>query len=181
MCQKTHTYKWKLIQCFLISIFNFSVCIPLFRWLFRFCRICPGRFLAENSIFIMLATILAGFEISLAKDPASGKEIPIIPKILSGFIRCVTYICMLYQSCWIPLFLYFDVSRGKKTDSGSSFFLLLLYAYTVSQHHLSAIFGHCLRAKLGSSRPVRRRRRIECSLSFYSSSIHFWFLLYLSI
>jgi len=37
--------------------------------------ICPGRYLAENSLFIAVATILQLFDISPAKD-SSGKDVP---------------------------------------------------------------------------------------------------------
>ncbi|THU89922.1 cytochrome P450 [Dendrothele bispora CBS 962.96] len=48
-------------------------------------RICPGMYLAENSMFITVATILSAFQISKVFDPQSGKEI--VPEVeYDGFI-----------------------------------------------------------------------------------------------
>ncbi|KAK0449604.1 cytochrome P450 [Desarmillaria tabescens] len=38
-------------------------------------RICPGMHLAENSVFLAIATLLAVFNISKAMDPVTGEEI----------------------------------------------------------------------------------------------------------
>lgn len=38
-------------------------------------RICPGRILAENALFITIAQTLAVFNITKAVDPIAGKEI----------------------------------------------------------------------------------------------------------
>ncbi|KAF5353955.1 hypothetical protein D9756_007034 [Leucocoprinus leucothites] len=48
-------------------------------------RICPGRFLAENSMFILISHILSVYDIrpSLDKD---GKEIPIKPEMTNGML-----------------------------------------------------------------------------------------------
>ena len=54
----------------------------------RYCSICPGRHLAEDSIFIVVASILKMYTISLAKD-AEGNEIPVVPRFTSGFISLV--------------------------------------------------------------------------------------------
>jgi len=52
----------------------------------RICSICPGMYLAENSLFIAAATILFIFQISKATDPENGREI--VPEIeYDGFIR----------------------------------------------------------------------------------------------
>ena len=51
-------------------------------------RICPGRHLAEDIIFIVVASILKTYTISLAKD-AKGNEIPVVPGFSSGFISSV--------------------------------------------------------------------------------------------
>ncbi|KAF8592280.1 cytochrome P450 [Ramaria rubella] len=48
-------------------------------------RICPGRYLAENTIFIAVSSILTLFTISHAKD-ADGKDIPIDVSFTSGAI-----------------------------------------------------------------------------------------------
>ncbi|KAF8586653.1 cytochrome P450 [Ramaria rubella] len=48
-------------------------------------RVCPGRFLADNSVFIGVASILQVFNITPAKD-TSGKEITVEPLFTSGFL-----------------------------------------------------------------------------------------------
>ena len=51
----------------------------------NFYRICPGLYLAENSLFLATATILYVFNISKAKD---GNGAEIIPPIeYDGFVR----------------------------------------------------------------------------------------------
>lgn len=50
-------------------------------------RICPGMFLALNSIFIGIATLLYIFDISKARDE-NGDEIEPVPDF-RGFIRQV--------------------------------------------------------------------------------------------
>jgi cytochrome P450 len=52
-------------------------------------RLCPGRLLAMNSLFIMVSYILASFEIAKDMD-ADRNEIPIQPKYRDGLIRCVS-------------------------------------------------------------------------------------------
>ncbi|KIJ47084.1 hypothetical protein M422DRAFT_164403, partial [Sphaerobolus stellatus SS14] len=47
-------------------------------------RICPGRYMAINSVFLAIASILQVFEISKARDE-SGKEISIDTEFTSGF------------------------------------------------------------------------------------------------
>jgi len=47
-------------------------------------RICPGRYMAENSLFIAIASILQVFEISPAID-SNEKEIPLKYEFTSGF------------------------------------------------------------------------------------------------
>ncbi|KAF8515735.1 cytochrome P450 [Gautieria morchelliformis] len=51
-------------------------------------RICPGRYLADNTIYIATSTILKLFNISPAKE-ANGTEIPIDVTFTSGTISCV--------------------------------------------------------------------------------------------
>lgn len=52
---------------------------------FYLCRICPGLYLADNSIFLAVATMLAVINITKARDE-QGKEI--IPDVdYRGFIR----------------------------------------------------------------------------------------------
>ena len=48
-------------------------------------RICPGRYMADNSVFIAIAFILKVFDIIPARD-SDGKEIPVIPAFTSGFM-----------------------------------------------------------------------------------------------
>jgi hypothetical protein len=52
------------------------------------CRLCPGKNLGENSIFIMIASMLAAFTISKELDEY-GKEIEPNPTFTSGIVRCV--------------------------------------------------------------------------------------------
>ncbi|KAF8513291.1 cytochrome P450 [Gautieria morchelliformis] len=47
-------------------------------------RICPGRYMANNSMFIAVASILHVSDIAPARD-SSGKEIPINKAFTSGF------------------------------------------------------------------------------------------------
>ncbi|OJT10986.1 O-methylsterigmatocystin oxidoreductase [Trametes pubescens] len=50
-------------------------------WAFGFARrICPGRYLAENSVFILIATILAMFDISLPDG------VELTPKFTKGLV-----------------------------------------------------------------------------------------------
>ncbi|KAF8588294.1 cytochrome P450 [Ramaria rubella] len=48
-------------------------------------RICPGRYMADNSVFIAVASILHVFHISHATDN-NGKEIPVKPAYKSGIV-----------------------------------------------------------------------------------------------
>ncbi|KAF8513269.1 cytochrome P450, partial [Gautieria morchelliformis] len=48
-------------------------------------RICPGRYLADNSVFIAVASILKVFDITLARDSRTGEEIPVSKAFTSGF------------------------------------------------------------------------------------------------
>ncbi|KXN89170.1 O-methylsterigmatocystin oxidoreductase [Leucoagaricus sp. SymC.cos] len=48
-------------------------------------RICPGRFLADNSLFILISHILSVYNISPALDK-NDKEIKIIPEMTSGLL-----------------------------------------------------------------------------------------------
>jgi len=55
-------------------------------------RICPGRYMAENSLFITITSILQVFEISPATD-GSGREIPVKSEFTSGFTLYVNALC----------------------------------------------------------------------------------------
>ncbi|KAF8583927.1 cytochrome P450 [Ramaria rubella] len=48
-------------------------------------RICPGRYFADNTIFIAIASILAVFEITPAKDN-NGNDIVVEPRFTSEFL-----------------------------------------------------------------------------------------------
>ncbi|KIJ44626.1 hypothetical protein M422DRAFT_167941, partial [Sphaerobolus stellatus SS14] len=52
-------------------------------------RICSGRHMAMNSVFLAIASILQVFEISKERD-GSGKEIPVVAEFCSGLISSVT-------------------------------------------------------------------------------------------
>jgi hypothetical protein len=58
--------------------------------------ICPGRYLAENTIFLAVCCILKLFNVSHAKD-ASGAEIPIDVRFTSVF--CLSQTFFYYSHC----------------------------------------------------------------------------------
>lgn len=59
-------------------------------------RICPGRILAENALFITIALTLAVFKITKAVDPISGKEVDPNVKFEPGVIsRPASYGCRM--------------------------------------------------------------------------------------
>jgi len=62
--------------------------------LILFHRICPGLFLADNSIFLAIATMLYVFHISKANDQHSAEITPAIE--YDGFIR---YLCTPQLTC----------------------------------------------------------------------------------
>lgn len=55
-------------------------------------RICPGRELAQASIFVACATLLALFDVRRAKDEY-GREVEVKVEYSSGLLRCV---CLLF-------------------------------------------------------------------------------------
>jgi len=58
-------------------------------------RICPGRYMAENSIFIAIASILHMFNISKAVDE-DGNPIPVEACWVPGFtVRLETFKCSI--------------------------------------------------------------------------------------
>jgi hypothetical protein len=74
-----------------------------------FDRACPGRQLAEATLFISIASLAAVFDISLAKD-ADGQEVPVSSDFTSGFARSVYRLhqrdrplIMLYSNSRQPL------------------------------------------------------------------------------
>jgi cytochrome P450 len=48
-------------------------------------RVCPGKHMARSSVWIAIASILAAFEITPARDE-NGAEIPISEEYTSGFV-----------------------------------------------------------------------------------------------
>ncbi|KAF8576736.1 cytochrome P450 [Ramaria rubella] len=48
-------------------------------------RICPGRYMADNSVFIAVASVLKAFNITPARD-VDGNEIPVKAAFTSGFM-----------------------------------------------------------------------------------------------
>ncbi|KAF5354017.1 hypothetical protein D9756_007058 [Leucocoprinus leucothites] len=54
-------------------------------------RICPGRYFAENSIFILISHLLAVYDIRPGLDK-DGKEIPIKPEMTNGILSYVSVI-----------------------------------------------------------------------------------------
>jgi hypothetical protein len=53
-------------------------------------RICSGRYMAEHSLFIAIASILQVFDILPATD-SSGKEKPVEYELSSGAFVCVVF------------------------------------------------------------------------------------------
>ncbi|KAF8507777.1 cytochrome P450 [Gautieria morchelliformis] len=60
-------------------------------------RICPGRHLADNSVFIAVASILKVFDITPARDSSTGEEIPVRQSFTSGFFSYPEpFICSIW-------------------------------------------------------------------------------------
>ncbi|KAF9817416.1 hypothetical protein IEO21_03470 [Rhodonia placenta] len=53
-------------------------------------RICPGRYLADATIWLAVANILATMDIQTACDPFGQKIVP-IPSFKSGMLRHVAF------------------------------------------------------------------------------------------
>lgn len=49
-------------------------------------RLCPGMHLSNQTLWIMVASVLALFDISKAKD-AQGVEVPVYAKFTTGLVR----------------------------------------------------------------------------------------------
>ncbi|KAF8490208.1 cytochrome P450 [Gautieria morchelliformis] len=59
-------------------------------------RVCPGRHLADNSVFIAVASILKVFDITPARDCSTGEEIPVSKAFTSGlFSYPEPFICSI--------------------------------------------------------------------------------------
>jgi hypothetical protein len=59
-------------------------------------RICPGRFLSQHSMFILISHILTVYNIRPALDK-DGNEIEIIPTMTNGFISYVHLMLQLFN------------------------------------------------------------------------------------
>ena len=59
-------------------------------------RICPGRFLADVSLWLSMATILATLDLGKAKDK-DGKEIDFVPKPKVIFAQYVNFSRFLFH------------------------------------------------------------------------------------
>lgn len=51
-------------------------------------RICPGRFMAHESLWITMATVLAAFDVGKAKD-TDGKDATPAAECIPGFMWCM--------------------------------------------------------------------------------------------
>lgn len=77
-------------------------------------RACPGRQLAEASLFIIVASLAAVFDIKPAKD-ASGQEVPVRDEFTSGFVRFV--VCLYYENrCLIAPYILGKWTSWKGQD-----------------------------------------------------------------
>ncbi|KAF8478751.1 cytochrome P450 [Gautieria morchelliformis] len=71
-------------------------------------RICPGRYMADNSVFIAIASILKVFDITPARD-GSGNEIPVLAAFTSGFMsHPETFQCEFKTRSEVAKSLIFD-------------------------------------------------------------------------
>lgn len=52
-------------------------------------RICPGRFFADSTVWLTIATVFAVFDLRPYVDPGSKKEMPLEISFTSGFSRFV--------------------------------------------------------------------------------------------
>jgi hypothetical protein len=59
-------------------------------------RICPGRFLSQHSMFILIAHILTVYNIRPPLD-TDGNEIEMIPRMTSGFLWYVHLMLELFN------------------------------------------------------------------------------------
>jgi hypothetical protein len=69
-------------------------------------RICPGRFMAYESLWISIASILAVFDISPAKD-AHGRPAAPSGEYVYGFTWCVFYLRVVWRACWLRVCVRF--------------------------------------------------------------------------
>lgn len=92
-------------------------------------RVCPGRVLAEDTLFIAAATLLASFNISNAL-PLKGDKIA----YTSGIIRSALYCLALLHSRLLPV-----VAR-KTLPVGSFHGKLLEYLYSILLESIDPFF-----------------------------------------
>ncbi|KAF7363652.1 O-methylsterigmatocystin oxidoreductase [Mycena sanguinolenta] len=59
-------------------------------------RICPGRYIADASVWATIVFVLSAFDIAKAKD-AMGQEIDIAGDYTDGLIRCVSVVAKGYR------------------------------------------------------------------------------------
>jgi len=64
-------------------------------------RVCPGRYMADATVWASIASLLSVFDFKKARD-AEGKEINITPVFSDGGLRQATCICMA-KSCHLTL------------------------------------------------------------------------------
>jgi len=55
-------------------------------------RVCPGRYMADATVWASIASLLSVFDFKKARD-AEGKEINITPMFSDGGVRQATRIC----------------------------------------------------------------------------------------
>lgn len=70
-------------------------------------RICPGRFFADATVWLTIATVLAVFDIGLYIDPGSKKEIPPEISFVSGCSRFATALWIQTMRNSLPHILQF--------------------------------------------------------------------------
>ena len=61
-------------------------------------RVCPGRHMADASVWASIASLLSVFDFKKARD-AEGKEINITPMFSDSGLRQATHICMVKSCC----------------------------------------------------------------------------------
>lgn len=70
-------------------------------------RICPGRFFADATVWLTIATVLAVFDMGPYVDPGSRKEKPPEISFVSGFSRFASALWMQMMRNGLPHILQF--------------------------------------------------------------------------
>ncbi|GAW09426.1 cytochrome p450 [Lentinula edodes] len=65
-------------------------------------RVCAGRYMADNTIWLTVASVLAAFTMGKAKD-GNGNEIDIPGKFTNHFFRPVSFLAVKLQRIWFLL------------------------------------------------------------------------------